>query len=150
MSSDSCSLSLSCGFRCQPSHIFEALTDPKLISAYTQSKAESEPKEGGKFSFFDGSIHGEYTKFNNENSNEKSIEMKWRQNQWEADRYSNVKLTISAPNSSTCLLKLDQTNIPTVDKFGNGNIDLQVKHGWQNIFFERIQKVLGYGKAEIE
>ena len=47
-------------FICRPGDIFESYTNAHRIMAFTQSRAESEPRVGGRFSMFDGSVEGEW------------------------------------------------------------------------------------------
>jgi uncharacterized protein YndB with AHSA1/START domain len=50
------------GFRVPARLIYEALTNPQIVSAYTQAPAVIDAKVGGKFSLFGGSLTGAYTK----------------------------------------------------------------------------------------
>lgn len=45
-------------FICRPGDVFESYTNAHRIMAFTQSRAESEPRVGGRFSMFDGSVEG--------------------------------------------------------------------------------------------
>jgi hypothetical protein len=47
-------------FFCRPGDIFESYTIAHRIMAFTQSRAESEPHVGGRFSMFDGSVEGKW------------------------------------------------------------------------------------------
>jgi uncharacterized protein YndB with AHSA1/START domain len=43
-----------------PKEVYEAITDPKKHSAFTESKATGKPVVGGKFTAWDGYISGKY------------------------------------------------------------------------------------------
>jgi uncharacterized protein YndB with AHSA1/START domain len=43
-----------------PKEVYEAYTDPKKHSAFTESKATGKPVVGGKFTAWDGYIFGKY------------------------------------------------------------------------------------------
>lgn len=49
------------------------------MRAFTQSPATIEPKEGGKFKWFDGSVQGEFTEL----VPGKKIVMNWKFSTWE-------------------------------------------------------------------
>jgi hypothetical protein len=56
------------------------------VRAFTQSAATIEPRPGGKFSWFNGSVVGEFVEL----ENNQKIVMKWRFNTWKEDCYSKV------------------------------------------------------------
>jgi len=136
-------LRLEAGFQAQPKNLYEALTDERLVSTYTQSPAKIDSKEGGQFSLFGGSIQGKFVKLEPYSR----IVEHWRFVDWPDGHYSTVTIELSAPSSNTCRLHLVQTDVPENDKFGNADVPDKVKHGWENYFWERIQKVLGYHKV---
>ena len=47
-------------FKCPPTELYNVLTQPELLRAFTNSQVESDVKVGGKFSLFGGQISGEY------------------------------------------------------------------------------------------
>ena len=51
-------IELSETFHCRADELFRALTLPEMVTAFTQSKAEVEPKVGGNFSLFNGELRG--------------------------------------------------------------------------------------------
>ncbi len=72
------SISFTEKFNARSGDIYECLTDPRRIAAYVQSNVNLEPKEGGKFSLFDGHITGEFIQLH---SNQKIVQ-KWRTSSW--------------------------------------------------------------------
>jgi hypothetical protein len=56
-----------------------------------------------------------------------------------------VVITLEEPEPGNTVVQLKHTDIPDVDKFGNGNVAGQVENGWQQQVFGRIRAVFGYG-----
>jgi hypothetical protein len=56
-----------------------------------------------------------------------------------------VEILLSEPEPGNTILKLRQTGLPEMDKFGNGDIQDQVERGWRDQVFGRIRAVFGYG-----
>jgi len=132
------------GFRCTPELLFRALTDAQMISKYTNSKAKVDLKENGKFSMFEGSIHGSFTEIDVP----KKLVKKWRFKEWPDDCYSTVTINIDMPSYGITVLKLEQVNVPVHDKYRNRDVPQKVKKGWKTNFFGRIHKVCGYAKVD--
>ena len=57
------------------------------MRAFTQSPATIEARPGGKFSWFGGSVQGEFEEL----EADKKIVMKWRFNTWADDCFSKVR-----------------------------------------------------------
>jgi activator of HSP90 ATPase len=133
------------GFRAPPSYIYEALTNEKQMSGYTQTPCTLDVKEGGSFSIFGGSVTGKYTKVS---PNE--LQYTWRFKEWADDQYSQVKITLEAVDSSSTKLTLTQTGIPHLDRYGNAGQVEKVEQGWQTFFWLRIQAraTTGHNTAE--
>lgn len=124
--------------------IYECITDPRRIQAYTQSLAEI--SDSNKLSMFDGSIQivlREQQPPTTDGSGK--LVMDWRLNNWEDGVYSNVEITIEEPGKGNVVLKLKQTGVPETDKFGNGGVIGNVEAGWKERVFNRIRMVFGYG-----
>ena len=139
------SITLEEGFRCQPANLFEALTDPKLISAYTQSPATTNPTVGGAFSYFDGQISGTYTAI----TPPTAITQQLRFKEWHDADTSTVTITLTALDRTTTRLTLHQTHVPEHDRYGNRDVPHKVEEGWKQFFFLRIQQVLGFSKQAV-
>eukprot|EP00823_Brevimastigomonas_motovehiculus_P005050 TRINITY_DN350_c0_g1_i1.p1 TRINITY_DN350_c0_g1~~TRINITY_DN350_c0_g1_i1.p1 ORF type:complete len:191 (-),score=34.81 TRINITY_DN350_c0_g1_i1:217-789(-) len=137
-------ISMTYKFRCRPQNMFEAFTDERLISSYVQAKCQADPKAGGRFSFFGGSLTGTFTELNKPN---KIVET-WRFSEWPEDHSSIVELNFKEIRDSVTQVDMSQTGIPLEDRYGNHDIPEKVSKGWRNYFFERIEKVLGYSLAK--
>lgn len=133
------------GFRSTPKLMYEAFTSAKMMQAYTFAPVEIDLKPGGKFSLFGGSIEGEFVEL----IADTKISQKWRFKDWEEGVYSNVDITLEAVDCDTCKVVLRHTNIPEDDRYGNHYQPKKVKEGWQNFYWTRINKVLGYGKVDL-
>lgn len=121
-------------WRAAPSNLWEALTHEGRVSAYTRSPAKVKAEVGGAFSFLNGMIQGTFT----EVEPMKSLGMRWRLNDWPADHYSAVTITLQSPSDGTTTLNLTQTDIPASEVE-------RVKQGWQQNFWDPIKMLFGYG-----
>merc|ERR1712008_166126 len=102
--------------------------------------AEVGLKVGGVFKFFGGSIEGGFVTLKEHSQ----IVQKWRFSDWEEGVYSTVTIDLSAPDGSTCHMKLTHTGIPEADKFGNGSVPMKVEEGWKRHFWTPISQTLGF------
>ena len=128
-------------FFCRPSDVFEALTVPGRVRAFTQSDCEVSPAPGAPFSLFGGNIHGS----NEDVEPGKRLVQRWRFRNWPDDVYSRVVITLAEPEYGTTVLSLEQSGVPARDKFGNESVLDTTEAGWKQNFFDRIRKVFGYG-----
>jgi len=133
------------GFMATPALLYETFTDPKMVQTFTRAPANLDLKVGGKFSFFDGSITGEFLELI---PNTKIVQ-KWRFNDWEDGIYSKVTVDLKAVDDYTCKVTLTQTGIPEDDKYGNHYQKNKCKEGWKNFYWKRIHKILGYGEVKV-
>ncbi|GAB4819096.1 hypothetical protein N2152v2_006142 [Parachlorella kessleri] len=121
--------------------IYDCLTDPRRIMAYTQSPAEAQPSPGGKLVMFGGSVQGEFKELQPPNR----VVMNWRFSSWEEGCTSQVTITIEEKDKGNTVLKLTQTGIPEQDRFGHHDVVGTTEAGWKNQVFHRIRAVFGYG-----
>jgi uncharacterized protein YndB with AHSA1/START domain len=122
--------------------VYKALTDPFELSRLMRDKALSDAKVGGKFSYMDGLISGEYAAL----TPNESISMHWRMKDWPDQCYSSVVITLTAEGTGICELHLKQIGIPTLDKFGNRGTDDATKNGWkERILVIGLSKIIGFG-----
>lgn len=49
-------------FKCPPTELYNVLTLPELVRAFTNAPTQVDASVGGKFSLFDGQITGQFTK----------------------------------------------------------------------------------------
>ena len=129
-------------FYCRPDDIFEALTHPGRVRAFTQSEADVSPQPGAAFHMFGGNIHGENCA---DMACPHRISQKWRFRNWPEGVFSHVVMNITEPEHGTTVVTLTQTGVPVADKFGNESVVETTREGWTQNFFDRIRKVFGYG-----
>lgn len=133
-------LALKESYYARPSDIFECFVIEGKVKAFTQSAATVEARPGGCFSWFNGSVTGEFLEL----ETDQRIVMKWRFNTWTDGCFSKVVILLSSPEPGTTILTLDQTDIPHEDKFGQPVIET-TENGWKNLILNRIRQVFGYG-----
>ena len=129
-------------FYCRPADIFEALTHPGRVRAFTQSDCEVSAAPGAAFSLFGGNIHGENGP---DMAGPNRISQKWRFRNWPDGVFSNLVMDLTEPEHGVTVLRLTQTGVPVADKFGNETVVDTTRDGWRQNFFDRIRKVFGFG-----
>lgn len=139
-SSTSQSLNLTQKYYARAGDLYECFTNQGKLCAFTQSQAIVEPKPGGKFSWYNGSVLGEFVEL----EQDKRLVLKWKFSSWADDCFSKVVIDLETPEHGTTILKMQQTGIPYEDKFGQATIE-QTEKGWQQQVFNRIRQVFGYG-----
>lgn len=130
-------------YRCRCEHIYDALTDTRMIQAYTQAPATFDI-QNKTFSLFNGSIHGNIVKLEKPSY----IEEQWRMSNWPDNVYSNVVINIRDIGNDIVEVKLTHNNIPHDDKYGNHDQHEKAQQGWNEFIFNRIAQVLGYAKIK--
>jgi activator of HSP90 ATPase len=120
-------------FGARPSDIYEALMDSRRVEAYTQSSAQLETKEGGKFSLFGGNVTGEFVQLV---PNERIVQ-KWRTSTWPEGHHSTVTIELSEGRKG-CDMKLTQVGVPEAEAE-------RTQQAWRENIFERLKRMFGYG-----
>lgn len=136
-----CRLELIENFNANPKDIYECFVHPGKLQAFTQSPAKVEAKPRGGFSWFDGSITGQFVSL----EAPLKLEMDWRFNNWSEGHFSRVLITLTNPEPGLTVLKLVQEGIPDSDQFGNANVREVTETGWRERIMQRIRMVFGYG-----
>eukprot|EP00955_Chlamydomonas_euryale_P109601 365942-Chlamydomonas_euryale.AAC.62 len=134
-SSSGKTLSIKEKYYARPSDIYECFVVEGKVRAYTQSNASVEPRAGGKFSWFNGSVLGEFIEL----EADRKLVMKWKFNTWADDCFSTVTITLEAPEHGVTMLNMQQTDIPHEDKFGQAVME-QTETGWRQQIFNRIRQ----------
>ena len=139
--------------------IYEALTSTQAAQVfyflhcftqyYTQSPCSIEPKEGGNYFVYDGSIQGQFISAvflvcHYKEQSSKKIEMKWRRREWEEGVYSTVEIQFIEVDNAVTELHLVQRNVPKYDCYNNGGVLTSVENGWKEMIFRRISMIMGY------
>ncbi len=118
--------------------LFRIFTDERDMCRLTRSLTKFENKEGGSFSFFDGSVIGTVSRLD---FIAKTIVLQWRFSAW--DVLSMVVISFKAIDESTTEIAIVQSGIPAKDKFGNVNQDRLCRVGWEERWLGGLASVLG-------
>ncbi|KAI3425185.1 hypothetical protein D9Q98_008954 [Chlorella vulgaris] len=121
--------------------LYECFTVPPRMMAYSQSPAEAEPRPGGRFMMFGGSVQGVFR----EVEPNRRLVLDWRFSNWEDDVFSRLELRFQEPDKGNTTVLLKQTGIPDGDRFGNPDVVGVTEAGWRQQVFGRIRRVFGYG-----
>ncbi|CAD7698022.1 unnamed protein product [Ostreobium quekettii] len=124
-----------------PRDLYECFTNPGKMQAFTQSAAKVDVRPDGEFSWFGGSVSGRFIEL----EQDKKLSMKWRFNNWEEGCFSQVVLDFDSPATGTTVVKLQQSGIPSEDRYGNEDVIRVTENGWRTQIFHRIRGVFGYG-----
>ena len=91
-----------------PKDVYEAYTDPKKHSAFTESKATGKPVVGGKFTSWDGYISGKYLEL----EDGKRVVQEWISTDFPKDYGpSRLELCFNKVQGGTELVMV-QSNVP--------------------------------------
>jgi uncharacterized protein YndB with AHSA1/START domain len=91
-----------------PQKVYDALVNPKLHAAFTESPATGSGRVGGKFTAWDGYISG----VNRELDPGKRIVQSWRTTEWpDGAEDSRLELTLTAVKGGT-EIRMVHSNVP--------------------------------------
>jgi uncharacterized protein YndB with AHSA1/START domain len=112
-----------------PKQVYDAYTDPKKHSEFTDSKATGKPVVGGKFSTWDGYIFGKYLEL----KEFERIVQDWTTTDWE-EGYSSSKLelTLKAVPQGT-EINLVHSNVPKAQAE-------EIEGGWTEFYWEPLKE----------
>ena len=112
-----------------PSEVWKALTEPAYIEAWGGTEVEMSDQVDGKFSLWDGSIHGT----NVEVEPERKLVQEWYGGIWEDP--SSVQFTLHEEADGTTRLELVQENVPDEDA-------ADIDSGWDTYYLGAIKDFL--------
>ncbi len=116
--------------KASPQRIYDILLSSKDFTAFSGAPAEIDPKAGGIFSMFGGTIVGRTI----EAVPGQRIVQAWRPADWPAGLYTLVRFQLKPGNSGT-LLVLDHSSFP------EGGFD-HLTAGWNEHYWEPLKKFL--------
>lgn len=122
-------------FKCRAEDLYKALTDVKLVQAFSASPAEMEVEKGGRFSLLHGNITGEFVELI---PNQKLVQ-RWRVKSWPDAHYSTVTFEFDEKDDCT-VLNYTQTGVPDSEYE-------KTKEGWVINYWNRMKQVLGFGSS---
>jgi len=120
-------------FVCMGSELYQALTIPEMVSAFTNGPVKLEAKKGGRFELFGGNIHGDFVEL----VENKKIVQRWRSKWWPAEHYSTVTLEIEQKDDHT-ELTLTQSGVPKSDADAT-------RENWTRYYWDPIKRTFGFG-----
>jgi len=126
-------LTLTAHFKCRVEELYMVFVEPKMVSAFTRSEADVDPRVGGAFSLFGGNITGVFDVLE---TNAKIVQ-RWRFRDWPEGHHSVVSLAFKEEKDQT-RLTVSQTGVPQRDYD-------KTKGGWHNYYFESIKRTFGFG-----
>lgn len=117
---------------CSPQDAFDAWLDSKIHGEIIGTKAEIDPKIGGKFSLWDGEMTGKTTAVD---SKKLTITQEWRDNgsDWPVDYYSVITVTFLPAEDNKAELIFSQTGIPEEHA-------KDIEKGWQKFYWEPMKQ----------
>ncbi len=112
-----------------PKQVYDAYTDPKKHSEFTDSRATGKPVVGGKYSTWDGYIFGKYLVV----EDGKRVVQEWTTTDWE-DGYSasKVELTFRAIGEDTEITMV-HSNVPKVQAS-------EIEQGWTEFYWNPLKE----------
>lgn len=112
-----------------PKQVYQAYTDPKLHSKFTESKATGKPKVGGKFTAWDGYIFGRYIEL----EEGKRVVQEWTSTDFpEGYPPSKLELTFREVPKGT-EIALVHSDVPK-------DIADDAADGWEEFYWEPLKK----------
>ena len=110
------------------SKVWQALTDASMAEQWSAGPAMVDAREGGEFSYWDGDIHGVYTKL----VSEKLIEQDWYGHDNPTWKY-RVTFTLEGDDKTTTIRMVYSGNILDEQK------DIA---DWRDYYFDPIKQLL--------
>jgi activator of HSP90 ATPase len=122
-------------FNATPKEVYDLIMDPKKHSAFTGTKVKMSNSVNGKFSAFDGYMHGH----NIELVDGKKIVQAWHftEEGWPDDHYSICTFLFEKEGKKT-KLTFRQTEVPEQSAES-------LKGGWKEFYWEPMKTYLGVG-----
>jgi activator of HSP90 ATPase len=124
-------------FRCDAPMLFQILTDPQRIAAFTRAppKIFEGARPGGKFEIFGGNVSGEYVEL----SEPTKIVQKWRLAQWPQGHYSTLNIAFEQNNvDAVTIMRVDWTGVPVGEEEAT-------KRNWENYYVRSMKQTFGIG-----
>jgi len=134
-------VSLTEEFHCRPADVWDALTHPGRVQAFTRAPSTIECRPGGAYKLFGGAVDAAFAEVDAPNR----MALSWRFRDWPEGATSRVVLTLAEPSAGRTVATMTQTGVPTTDRLGNGGVTASCEAGWRDQIFGRLRAVFGYG-----
>ncbi|KAH8292821.1 hypothetical protein KR054_009731 [Drosophila jambulina] len=128
-------LSMTEEFHCNANDLYNALTKPDMVTAFTRAPAKVDAVRGGEFVLYGGNVLGKFEEL----VPEKKIQQSWRLKNWSSGHYSNVIIELEETSSST-MMTLKQTGIPASEYDA-------MKTNWYRYYWHSIKQTFGFGTS---
>jgi activator of HSP90 ATPase len=112
-----------------PSHVYQALVDPKKFAELTGAPASGDGSEGAAFSAFGGHVTGR----NVELMPGKRVVQAWRAKTWPEGLYSIARFELKAEGKGTKLV-FDHDGFPE-------DMKKHLSDGWQSNYWDNLKKL---------
>lgn len=123
------SIKLTITVAAKPGEVFAALTEPRLIAAWSGQKGKVEAKVGGKFEFFDGWVEGRVLEF----KHGKRLAHTWLPGDWPADAGESVVRYTLTPSGKGTKIVLEHSSFPNETEMKNH------KSGWKEFVLDPLK-----------
>lgn len=130
---DLTTLKIKVNFQCRSNELYDALTKPEMVTAFTRGPVRLEPTKGGEFILFGGNVHGKFEEL----VPNKKIVQTWRLKQWPSGHFSKVILDLEEKDDHT-ELQLTQTGVPSSEAENT-------KNNWGRYYWNSIKQTFGFG-----
>ncbi|XP_034473560.1 activator of 90 kDa heat shock protein ATPase homolog 1 [Drosophila innubila] len=128
-------LSMTEEFHCNANDLYNALTKPDMLTAFTRAPAKVDAVRGGEFVLYGGNVLGKFEEL----VPEKKIQQSWRLKNWSSGHYSNVIIELEETSSST-MMTLKQTGIPASEYDA-------MRTNWHRYYWHSIKQTFGFGSS---
>ena len=119
-------------FRASPHKIYEMLMDSRKHSKFTGGKARISRKVGGRFSIFDGGLHGTNLKL----VRDKKVVQSWRcaMKGWPKHHFSKTTFALKKTKKGTRLV-FTQSGVPA-------SFYKDIYNGWKEYYWQPMKEML--------
>eukprot|EP00668_Euglena_longa_P013930 GGOE01017882.1.p1 GENE.GGOE01017882.1~~GGOE01017882.1.p1 ORF type:complete len:313 (+),score=67.57 GGOE01017882.1:27-941(+) len=120
-------------WRAPASLLWEALTHPGRVSAFTRCNAQWPVAPGANFTLLNGSVRGTFMEVEPTHR----LVMSWRCSEWAKGHVSQVSLTLHPEGPARTLLALVHSGVPAA------RLE-QVQHSWRDVFWDPMHILFGF------
>ena len=117
-------------FHCIPDKAYSAWLDSKIHGDMIGGTTKIDPRVGGKFAIWDGSIVGQTLELN---SKTRRVVQNWRYDNWPKDYFSKITIEFMPDRKDKTKINFTQTGIP--EEFAK-----DIEQGWKDYYWEPMKK----------
>jgi len=120
--------------------LYRTFLDATDLSRMTHSQATIDPKVGGEWTLFNGAVRGKLLELDQD----RRIVQSWRFSNWKDTDESKVVLSFVSQGPACTTINVEQTGVPSHDRFGNPDQEKLCLDGWEEKYFNGLSKFIGY------